>query len=234
MEVNFLKKKYQEKWENAYLTVKGSPTSGALSRHRPPAYKVMYLQTKPNEEIKTLDFLRWRKGKLHLSRWSESFMLKWIFVNVPTQMYIKNFEKKYQEKWENAYLRVKNARASRALRRALDPGQYWLTSLARLRFAMSAKSREKFLVTKSWIRYCHSKITGNADSWLHWALFGCSGIVRESGQRKLACGFWIDAIEFDSSFCNHYNVGNCNRLLLLFTHIALNQNIHNFRSNVQR
>ena len=65
MEVKFLKKKYQEKWENAYLTVKGSPV-----------YKVMYLQTKPNEEIKTLDFLRWRKGKLHLSRWSESFMLK--------------------------------------------------------------------------------------------------------------------------------------------------------------
>ena len=39
-------------------------------------------------------------------------------------MYIKKFEKKYQEKWENAYLRVKNARASRALRLALDPSQY--------------------------------------------------------------------------------------------------------------
>ena len=72
-------------------------------------------------------------------------------------MYIKNFEKKYQEKWENAYLTVKNARASRALRRALDPGQYWLASLPRLRFATLAKSREKFLatpLTKSWIRYC--------------------------------------------------------------------------------
>ena len=31
MEVKFLKKKYQEKWENAYLTVKGSAASGALS-----------------------------------------------------------------------------------------------------------------------------------------------------------------------------------------------------------
>ena len=30
--------------------------------------------------------------------------------------------KKYQEKWENAYLRVKNARVSKALRWALDPG----------------------------------------------------------------------------------------------------------------
>ena len=37
--------------------------------------------------------------------------------------------KKYQEKWENAYLRVKNG--------------YWLPLLARLRFASWAKSREK-------------------------------------------------------------------------------------------
>ena len=28
-------------------------------------------------------------------------------------MYIKNLKKKYQEKWENAYLIVKNARASK-------------------------------------------------------------------------------------------------------------------------
>ena len=40
---------------------------------------------------------------------------------------------------------VKNARASRALRRAPDPGHYWLASLTRLRFATSAKSRKKFL-----------------------------------------------------------------------------------------
>ena len=65
--------------------------------------------------------------------------------NVPTQMYIKNLKKKYQEKWENAYLIVKNARASRALGQALDPSQYWLPSLTRLRSAMSAKYREKFL-----------------------------------------------------------------------------------------
>ena len=50
MEVKFLKKKYQEKWENAYLTVKGSPAFGALSRPQTPSLKVMYLQTKPNED----------------------------------------------------------------------------------------------------------------------------------------------------------------------------------------
>ena len=40
---------------------------------------------------------------------------------------------------------VKNARASRALRRVLDPGQYWLALLTRLCFATSAKSWKKFL-----------------------------------------------------------------------------------------
>ena len=76
------------------------------------------------------------------------------YVSLPLTPSLKNLKKKYQEKWENAYLRVKNARASRALRWALDPGQYWLTSLNQLCFATSAKSREKFLapaLTKSWI-----------------------------------------------------------------------------------
>ena len=36
MEVKFLKKKYQEKWKNAYLTVKGSRASEALSRPQTP------------------------------------------------------------------------------------------------------------------------------------------------------------------------------------------------------
>ena len=63
----------------------------------------------------------------------------------PHKCTLKNLKKKYQEKWENAYLRVKNARASRTLRQALDPSQYWLTSLTQLRFATSAKSRDKFL-----------------------------------------------------------------------------------------
>ena len=66
-------------------------------------------------------------------------------------MYIKKLKKKYKEKWKNAYLIVRNVRASRALRRALDPSQYYtarfarLTSLAQLRFATSAKSRKKIL-----------------------------------------------------------------------------------------
>ena len=38
---------------------------------------------------------------------------------------------------ENAYLSIKNPKASRALKRALDPGRRMLASLTRLRFAMS-------------------------------------------------------------------------------------------------
>ena len=40
--------------------------------------------------------------------------------------------------WENAYLSIKNPKASRALKQALDPGHKLLASLARLRFATSA------------------------------------------------------------------------------------------------
>ena len=39
---------------------------------------------------------------------------------------------------ENAYLSIKNPKASRALKWALDPGRRMLASLARLRFATSA------------------------------------------------------------------------------------------------
>ena len=40
--------------------------------------------------------------------------------------------------WENAYLSIKNPKASRALKLALDPGCRMLASLAQLRFATSA------------------------------------------------------------------------------------------------
>ena len=67
-------------------------------------------------------------------------MLKWaefwkeIFCNIPNQ-----------KKWENAVLMIKNAGASRGLRWALDPGQYWLTLLAQLCFTTSVKSQKKLL-----------------------------------------------------------------------------------------
>ena len=40
--------------------------------------------------------------------------------------------------WENAYLSIKNPKASRALKWALDPSRKLLASLAQLRFATSA------------------------------------------------------------------------------------------------
>ena len=39
---------------------------------------------------------------------------------------------------ENAYLSIKNPKASRALKRALDPGRRILASLVQLRFTTSA------------------------------------------------------------------------------------------------
>ena len=57
-------------------------------------------------------------------------------------MYIKIFEEKVPKKvGECIYLTVKNARASRTLRWALDPSQYWLALLTQLCFTTSAKSR---------------------------------------------------------------------------------------------
>ena len=45
-----------------------------------------------------------------------------IFCDVPTWMQVNFLEEKYQEKWENAYLTVKNATASVALSGSQTPG----------------------------------------------------------------------------------------------------------------
>ena len=72
-------------------------------------------------------------------------------------MYIKKFEEKVPGKVAKCILTIKNARAFRALRQALNLGQYWLSSLTQLCLAPWAKSLEKFSgatpLTKSWIRY---------------------------------------------------------------------------------
>ena len=54
MKVKFLKKRYQERWENAYLTIKSVTASGTLSGSQTLAYRVMYLETKVNEQIRCL------------------------------------------------------------------------------------------------------------------------------------------------------------------------------------
>ena len=50
---------------------------------------------------------------------------------------------------ENAYLSIKNPKASRALKRALDPGHRMLASLCR---QLSASEAGAPPLTKSWIR----------------------------------------------------------------------------------
>ena len=51
---------------------------------------------------------------------------------------VKNERKRVSRMCENAYLSIKNPKASRALKRALDPGDRLLASLTRLRFATLA------------------------------------------------------------------------------------------------
>ena len=51
---------------------------------------------------------------------------------------VKNERKRVSRMCEIAYLSIKNPKASRALKRALDPSRRLLASLARLRFATSA------------------------------------------------------------------------------------------------
>ena len=70
---------------------------------------------------------------------------------------VKNKRKRVSRMCENAYLSIKNPKASRALKWALDPGCRMLASLARLRFAMSATFGLRSWgppLTKSWIRTC--------------------------------------------------------------------------------
>ena len=91
----------------------------------------MYLQTKRNEQLKPLIFPDKENGNYicqngqNLSCWNR------YFVMYPHKCILKKFKKKYKEKWENAYLIVKNAsRTSRALWQALDPSQYYTTCFA--------------------------------------------------------------------------------------------------------
>ena len=51
---------------------------------------------------------------------------------------VKNKRKRVSRMCENAYLSIKNPKASRALKRAVDSGCRMLALLAQLRFAMSA------------------------------------------------------------------------------------------------
>ena len=69
--------------------------------------------------------------KVALIKIARIFHIERYFVIYPHKCTLKKLKKKYQEKWENAYLIVKNARASRALRQALDPGQYFMARFAR-------------------------------------------------------------------------------------------------------
>ena len=70
---------------------------------------------------------------------------------------VLNKRKRVSRMCENAYLNIKNPKASRALKQAPDPGRRMLASLAWLRFVTSATFGLRSWgppLTKSWIRTC--------------------------------------------------------------------------------
>ena len=70
---------------------------------------------------------------------------------------VKNERKRVSRMCENAYLSIKNPKASSTLKQALDPGCRLLTLLTRLYFTMSATFGLRSWgppLTKSWIRTC--------------------------------------------------------------------------------
>ena len=74
---------------------------------------------------------------------------------------VKNERKRVSRMCENAYLSIKNPKASRACLRVLDPGRRLLTSLAQLRFATLATFGLRSWgppLTKSWIRTWAGKL----------------------------------------------------------------------------
>ena len=156
LRMSFLK--CEQTISHSWYRNKSVTASGALSGPQTSslAYRVMFQQTKVHEKTRPLIVSDKERENCicqnvqNLSYWNR------YFVIYPHKCTLNHLKKKYQEKWENAYVTVKDTRASRALRWALDPHQYWLTSLARLCFATtSAKSWKKFLgppLTKSWIR----------------------------------------------------------------------------------
>ena len=109
---------------------------------------------------------------------------------------------------ENAYLSIKNPKASRALKRALDPGRRMLASLARLRFATSAT-----FGLRSWgppldqILDPHLQVRYVCVLFLSCTYLVTRFITSFSEELDGAALFWV---EFT------FGVGiNCNRMFLL-------------------
>ena len=69
-------------------SAKNTTVSGSLVGPWSLAYRLRYLQTKSKEQIRPLD-LHIKKQNIAFVTRAESFIMKLIFHNVPTKMYIK-------------------------------------------------------------------------------------------------------------------------------------------------
>ena len=112
-----LKKRYQEKWENAHLTLKNARASRALRLALDPGQCVCSLSSHSGQYICKLIFSLQQKKTFIFSKIIRIFchgsiqFLLCAYINY----WLKNLKKRYQEKWENSYLTAKNARASQLI-----------------------------------------------------------------------------------------------------------------------
>ena len=122
-----------------------------------PTYRVVYLQTKPNE-LKPFIFSECENGNCicyngqNLSYWNR------YFVMYPHKYTLKNWRKSTRKSGRMIDMIVKNTRASRVLRWVLDPGQYYIACFAHStllhyigKILETISGPPPF--TKSWIHY---------------------------------------------------------------------------------
>ena len=107
LDVRNERKRVSRKWKNAYLSTENPKASRALKRALDPSCIWLALHMIPLCYIGKFLVL---EGIFHFQK--NQNLLSWTYINYK----LKILKKRYQEKWENAYLTLKNTRASRALR----------------------------------------------------------------------------------------------------------------------
>ena len=113
---------------------------------------------------------------------------------------VKNERKRVSRMCENAYMSIKNPKASRALKWALDPGHRLLASLTQLHFATWATFSLRDWgspLTKSWIRTCVNLCS--------WTLESVHKLVRILEYKLLSMSMRKESTSFVWSWYNAWN-----------------------------
>ena len=117
------------------------------------AYRVMYLQTKPNEQLKPMIFSDKENESCIYQKWPESFILK-----LPTQMYTKKIEEKVPGKVGECIFDSQKCKSFQGPKAGPEPQPIFYGLLRSPNFTSLRQQnlRKKFWapdLTKSWIHY---------------------------------------------------------------------------------